>query len=201
MQQSLKKHDPIKIDVRHIHTSLPSVSIEITRGRARQPVRYVDRTTYFIGSGRDCDLVLSDPQFAEVHAYILISNRGVAIRHLGRRPELTLNGRSVRRAQLCDGAVVGMGAYEFTVHIQPPEHPLFESCDAVRAVTRLLDEVAQDKLPKPGGTELSIHRSGQLANEGSTTIAAACGVSVGVPFPGSEPPPWKHFSWQQHVAE
>ena len=48
--------------------------------------------------------------------------------------------------------------------------------------------------------ELSVHAADRLADNESNVIAKARNVSVGTPFPSSEPPPWQHFSWQ-HVAE
>lgn len=200
MQHSLKQHEPHKIGVRHFHPSLPGAAIEIISGRARHAVRHVGRTTYFIGSGQDCDLVLSDPRFAEVYAYLLVGNRGISIRHLGIGPDLLVNGRCVRRAMLCDGAEVVMGSYEFKIHTEPATEYFPDTCEAVREVNRLLDEVAQDKLPSPDGPQLSIHGGDWIADEESKIIAAADGISVGIPFPSSVPPLWQHFSWQ-HFAE
>ena len=51
----------------HFRLKLPKVEIEIVRGRARNMVRPVTVPVYLIGAANDCDLVLGDPQFSEVH--------------------------------------------------------------------------------------------------------------------------------------
>jgi hypothetical protein len=193
MQQPLKKHDPHIVSVPQIHNGLPSVAVEITCGRARNRVRPVQRTTYFIGAGRDCDLVLSDPQFAEVHAYLMLGVGGVTIRHLGQSPALIVNGRPVRRAILTDQSVIETGPFQFRVHIQPAAVPAPPASDAVQQVTRLLDEVAQNKLPRPVGLQLHVVDD----HDAEPETAAVDAVSIGVPFPTDEPPPWQHMSWQQ----
>ncbi len=194
MQQPLKKHDPYRVSVPQSHHGLPSVAVEITCGRARNRIRPVTRTTYFIGAGRDCDLVLSDPQFAEVHAYLLLGAGGVSIRHLGNSPALIVNGRPVRRAILTDQSVIDTGPFQFRLHIEPLAAAAPPASDAVQQVTRLLDEVAQNKLPPPVSLQLHVVEDDHHAE---TESAAVDAVSIGVPFPTDEPPPWQHMSWQQ----
>lgn len=99
---------------------LPSVELEITRGQARRRVRKVDVPVFLIGTADDCDLVLGDPQFPEVHSYLFLSAEGVWIRHMGSEPAIAVEGRLVKSAQLCDGDHVRTGAYEFRVSIGSP---------------------------------------------------------------------------------
>jgi predicted component of type VI protein secretion system len=195
MQQPLKKHDPHNVSVPQSSSGLPSVAIEITCGRARNRVRLVQRTTYFIGAGRDCDLVLSDPQFADVHAYLLLGSGGVTIRHLGQTPALIVDGRPVRRAILTDQSVIETGPFQFRVHIEPAAVPAPPASDVVQHVARLLDEVAQNKLPQPVG--LQLHLVADDSDHNAEMATAIDAVSVGVPLPTDEPPPWQHMSWQQ----
>ena len=94
---------------------LPWVELEITRGQARRRVRKVEVPVFLIGTADDCDLVLGDPQFPEVHSYLFLSADGVWVRRLGSEPAGSVEGRLVKSAQLCDGDHVRMGAYEFRV--------------------------------------------------------------------------------------
>lgn len=100
---------------------LPVVELEITRGQARRRVRKVEVPVFLIGTADDCDLVLGDPQFPEVHSYLFLSAEGVWIRRLGSEPAISVEGRLVKSAQLCDGDHMRMGAYEFRVSIGSPK--------------------------------------------------------------------------------
>src|SRR5687767_8863308 len=99
---------------------LPHVELEIMRGQAKRRVRQVDVPVFLIGTAVDCDLVLGDPQFPEVHSYLFLSSEGVWFRHLGTGPAVAVEGRLVKSAQLCHGDHVRTGAYEFRVSIGSP---------------------------------------------------------------------------------
>lgn len=100
--------------------SLPYVELEITRGQAKRRVRRVDAPVFLIGTADDCDLVLGDPQFPDVHSYLFLSDEGVWLRHLGVGPSFAVEGRLVKSAQLCDGDCLRTGAYEFRISIGSP---------------------------------------------------------------------------------
>lgn len=119
MQRLFKRHDP------HIVTRSPDwdprkmrVDLVILRGRAQNTVRPIQVPAFLLGTAPDCDLVLGDPQFPEVYAYIRLSDEGVSIRHLGFQPELTVNGEKVTKAQLRNGDRIRTGPYEFEVRIR-----------------------------------------------------------------------------------
>jgi pSer/pThr/pTyr-binding forkhead associated (FHA) protein len=95
--------------------------LEITRGRARRRLREVRVAAFLIGAAKDCDLVLADPRFPDVHAYLVRHPDGVALRYLGSKPVLTVNGRLLRHARLADGDRIETGGYEFTVRIRPQQ--------------------------------------------------------------------------------
>jgi len=104
---------------------LPTVQLQICRGRAANTVRPVQVPVFLIGTAWDCDMVLGDPQFPEVHTYLFVNQGGVSVRHLGVGPELTVNGTPVHTAQLHDGDRLGLGSYELAVQVQaaaPPAH-------------------------------------------------------------------------------
>jgi predicted component of type VI protein secretion system len=118
MQKPFNWHEPHGTSGPHAPDALPRVALEIVRGRAREKFRRVESRTYLIGSAVDCDLVLADAQFADVHAYLLRDPRGAFARWLGCPPDLTVNGRPADAPiRLADGDCVRTGPYEFKVHI------------------------------------------------------------------------------------
>lgn len=118
MTQSLNRHDRQTIRGPHFHTHLPKVELEITRGQARHKLRRLKEATYLFGSSENCDLVLGDPQFPEVHGYILVTPEGVSIRHLGAQPVLTVEGEPVTSTGLKHNDRIRTGPFEFRVHIR-----------------------------------------------------------------------------------
>ena len=101
---------------------VPQVELEIVRGRARHLTRPVLARAFLIGTATDCDLVLGDARFPEVHAYLLRGPSGVTVRWLGEGPELTVNGRTaLLSAPLADKDLLRAGSYEFRVRIRWPQ--------------------------------------------------------------------------------
>ncbi len=98
---------------------LPRVDVIIGRGVAQQRVRTITPPVFVIGTRSDCDLVLADQQFAEYHAYIMVAEDRVMLRHLGGDPEITVNRRLVRWSELVHGDRLRMGPYEFSIRIWP----------------------------------------------------------------------------------
>jgi len=99
---------------------LPKVQLEIVRGRARHRIRPVRVPVFLIGSAGDCDLVLGDPEFPEVHTYLFLNAGSVSARHLGAGAPLLVDGRIVKSAALHDGDVLSSGPYEFRIRIDFP---------------------------------------------------------------------------------
>lgn len=107
-------------------TTLPAlrVLLEIRRGAARHKLRPVAGPVYLIGRSDGCDLVLADPQFPEIHAYLLISEGRVLIRRLGEGPEITVDGRPIEAAELFNGDRLRTGPFEFRLHLDAsPDGP------------------------------------------------------------------------------
>lgn len=97
------------------------ILLEIVRGRARNRYRSVEVPAFLIGTANDCDMVLGDSQFSDVHACLRITPKQVVLRHLGFSPEMTVNGEPVTSRVLQNGDRIRTGPYEFLVHIQPVE--------------------------------------------------------------------------------
>ena len=118
MQHPFFRHDPHGTPGPHFSPILPQVELEIVRGTARFRRRPVDVPVFLIGTAADCDLVLGDPQFAEVHTYLLVGPQGVSVRHLGFAPNLSVNGKTVHAANLTDGDRLRLGTYEFRLRVR-----------------------------------------------------------------------------------
>ena len=116
-------HNRHNIAAPHFQIILPEVRLQIVRGRARHKIRKVCHSAFLIGSGPDCDLVLGDPQFADVHSCLLVTPRGVAIRHLGFEPILTVNGMPANKMELRHNNRIRTGPYEFRIHISWKQAP------------------------------------------------------------------------------
>lgn len=144
----------------HFLPILPRVSLEITRGKARERIRPVKGAVFLIGSAVDCDLVLGDAAFPEAYAYLYVKPEGVSIRRLGSGPELLVSGEMTEASHLTDGDRLHFGRFEFAVHIEvePPrgggmrlDHDwsagdplnLYRIEDAINDVQMLLAEIRQ----------------------------------------------------------
>jgi len=97
----------------------PDVHLEILRGRAKFRQRPVIAPVYLIGSAKDCDLVLGDLQFPELHTYLFVTRDGVVARHLGEGPDLRIRNQVVQSATLNDGDHLVTGSYDFVIRIKP----------------------------------------------------------------------------------
>lgn len=99
---------------------LPRVELEVTRGRTRQTVRPLESRAFLIGAAEDCDLVLTDPQFPAVYAYVMRDAEGARVRAIAESPAMCVNGEQVEETRLDDGDVIRTGPYEFRVRLTPP---------------------------------------------------------------------------------
>jgi len=104
----------------HFAVQGAQVKLRICAGKARQMVREVEGPVYMIGAALDCDLVLGDRRFPEVHSYLFVRAEGVAIQYLGEGPAVTVDGRAIIRGELADGDVIVTGPYQFRVQIDMP---------------------------------------------------------------------------------
>ena len=101
------------------HAATLAVALEILRGRAKQRLRPVTVPVFLIGAADDCDLVLADDLFPDVHTYLYVTARGVTLRQLGLQPPLYVNGEKSEVAALRNGETFRLGSsYEFRVHIE-----------------------------------------------------------------------------------
>ena len=151
---------------------LPSVELEILRGRAQNRVRPEKVPAFLIGSATDCDLVLGDNRFPEAHSYLLLSPSEVALRWLGVGPQVAVNGESVQKARLCDGDHLRMGPYEFRISIRL----VAPAPDTVEPQILRLNRIPPDDLEAPGreirGLLAAIHQATAFSGPLRQRVAA-----------------------------
>lgn len=116
-------------------SQLPKVQLEILRGKANQRIRPVDVPVFLIGSAHDCDLVLADPAFPEVHTYLYVNPNGVSVRRLGEGPPLAVDGEDVQASPIVDGQTLRIGRYEFAVRIEGPARKSRDESNVLRPTT------------------------------------------------------------------
>src|SRR5262245_21853904 len=78
-----------------------------------------------LGSGADCDLVLPDPVVADSFAHILFDGRDYQLATLGRRDEITVNGKKRKKHRLAHQDRVSVGGVDMTFSMFD-ERPLAE---------------------------------------------------------------------------
>ncbi len=169
----------------------PKVELEMTRGRGQQRVREVRGAAFLIGTASDCDLVLGDPQFAEVHSYLLLSPTRVTVRHLGFGPGLSVAGQDVTWATLRNDDELRTGPYGFRVRIewpagQPtclmgserqPDCPAVYASDTQRVGDQLMSDIGGDLFPL---LRVSLYVEGKpdLASNGVLGGTTSCSRAV-----------------------
>ncbi len=102
---------------------VPNVTLEVVRGTAKRLMRKVESPVFLIGSASDCDLVLGDKGFPEVHTYLFLNESGVTVRRIAPEPEVRINEVQCETGELGDGDLLRLGPYEFRVHISPSNDP------------------------------------------------------------------------------
>jgi hypothetical protein len=112
--------NPQSLRFPQIFSDLPTVELNIVRGRVRNRVRPVIGPVFLIGGSTECDLVLGDPRVPAVHSYLLLTRRGVMLRHLGEPPYVLVEGKPVDSVQLADGQQISLPPFQFQVRINPP---------------------------------------------------------------------------------
>lgn len=91
--------------------------LTITQGKTAWPHRGVRQRVFTIGRGSECDLVLGDPQFPEIHCYLWFRDGELRLRALTDQPLLTVNGEEIEVVTLHSGDRIRTGPYQWVVEI------------------------------------------------------------------------------------
>ena len=120
MPRPIRRYDSQTVTLPR-RSALPSVDLEISRGKARELVRPIEGLVYLIGAAEDNDLVLADSQVPDSHSYLLRSPLGLTLCWLGEGPEVTVDGLPVTGISLVpDGSRLRTGPFEFRIRITWP---------------------------------------------------------------------------------
>ncbi|MEZ6055879.1 MAG: FHA domain-containing protein [Planctomycetaceae bacterium] len=95
----------------------PVVWLEVARGRTRYPRRPVTQSRFLIGAGSNCALQLGGEGVPFLHSMMLTEPGRISIESFVPSPPLTINGETVRSAELHDGDLLAIGEFEFNIHI------------------------------------------------------------------------------------
>lgn len=97
--------------------------LEILSGRTRYPNRPMPRGRLSIGSGRKCWLQLGGPDIPEIHSWMEVGNKEIALYVFEESPAIQVNGRKVQFALLKGGEALQIGPFEFLVHAEVEDEP------------------------------------------------------------------------------
>lgn len=117
--------------------------LEVRRGRTRAPRRDIRGRRFLIGGGSNCQLQLGGNDVPILHSVLLVEEDGAHIDSLAPAPQLLVNGRPQRSADLHDGDVFSIGKFEFQVHVPQPTGALQASGDTAPPIPDNLDELGQ----------------------------------------------------------
>lgn len=76
------------------------------------------KTSYVIGSGEDCDVILRDPSIEPLHCGVILENGSVMIWDLGAQSGVRLNGVPVTQDILKVGDVMTLGTLDLNVRFK-----------------------------------------------------------------------------------
>jgi len=97
--------------------------LEILSGRTRYPNRPMPRGRLSIGSGRKCWLQLGGPDIPEIHSWMEVGDKEIALYVFEENPAIQVNGRKVQYALLKGGEALQIGPFEFLIHAETEVEP------------------------------------------------------------------------------
>lgn len=97
--------------------------LEILSGRTRYPNRPMPRGRLSIGSGRKCWLQLGGPDIPEIHSWMEVGQKEIALYVFEENPAIQVNGRKVQFALLKGGEALQIGPFEFLIHAEMEDEP------------------------------------------------------------------------------
>ena len=117
--------------------------LEVKRGRTRAPRRDIRGRRFLIGGGSNCQLQLGGHDVPILHSILLVEEDGAHIDSVVSAPQLLVNGRPERSADLRDGDVFSIGKFEFQVHVPQPIGALQASENSQPPVPQSAEELGR----------------------------------------------------------
>jgi predicted component of type VI protein secretion system len=117
--------------------------LEVRRGQTRAPKREIRGRRFLIGAGSNCQLQLGGGDVPILHSILLVEEDGAHIDAVVPSPQLLVNGRPQRSADLQDGDVFSIGKFEFQVHVPQPHAALHASVRPELPIPQSASELEQ----------------------------------------------------------
>lgn len=97
--------------------------LEILSGKTKFPNRPMPRGRLSIGSSRKCWLQLGGPHIPEIHSWMEVGRKEIALYVFEDTPAIQVNGTKVQFAMLKGGEALQIGPFEFIVHAEIEDEP------------------------------------------------------------------------------
>lgn len=97
--------------------------LEILSGKTKFPNRPMPRGRLSIGSSRKCWLQLGGPDIPEIHSWMEVGRKEIALYVFEDSPVIQVNGCKVQFALLKGGEALQIGPFEFIVHAEIEDEP------------------------------------------------------------------------------
>ena len=135
-------------DLTSVPTALTGCYLDICRGKTHFPVRPINRQTFLIGSGEQCDLQLGGEGMPILHSVIHVDGQEIWLDAVAPNPPLLVNGNPERLVTLCDGDVIEVGKFQFRVR-RSGNIPSAVGLSSTKPATPAIPEISPD-LPDSG---------------------------------------------------
>jgi hypothetical protein len=134
------------------------------------------KSSYVIGSGEDCDVILNHPSVDPLHCGVILEKGSVLVWDLGALSGVKLNGNPISEDMLKVGDVMTLGALDLRVRFQ-----------LRRPKVKPKEPVNPDLVMRPSGTMPlpKITQTGKMVPKGAITyekVSKQLGHGKGMPF-------------------
>lgn len=92
--------------------------LEILSGKTKFPNRPMPRGRLSIGSSNKCWLQLGGPGIPEIHSWMEVGRKEIALYVFEEEPSIQVNGSKVQFALFKGGESLQIGAFEFQIHVR-----------------------------------------------------------------------------------
>ncbi|MDG2390797.1 MAG: hypothetical protein P8M30_15920 [Planctomycetaceae bacterium] len=107
----------------HEPTNTRDFVLEIMSGKTKFPNRPMPRGRLSIGASAKCWLQLGGPGIPEIHSWMEVGRKEVALYVFEEEPSIQVNGSKVQFALLKGGESLQIGTFEFQIHVNVTDEP------------------------------------------------------------------------------
>lgn len=189
--------------------SLPAIKVELTSGDTGTRYYELQNTASFIGSDQECDIVLSGDCFPPIYAFLLLHPQGVVLRHLGRGPEIAVDGKSTQRLLITSQAHIVAGPFSFLLRVSTNATEQTEALSVdetgkphsengptklIEQASRLLSQIQEQAGQNHSLWQRSTKFPENRPDAGLLAVSPiSLNLSLGLPQAGTAAPQWNHL--------